>query len=499
MASGEQAKGKDVLARSTRFGVSFNFYGGASWEQAELSRTLAAVDIPILEIRGCAYPEMARAEQVRQARLGGIETVVFLDSHVTATLADIELLVERAEVHGVAIDMFSEGLECAAVSSRVIAAMIDNEERRYGNSAVDAQWSGEKVPAVPLASPWHRNGESLVPGEYLTDGEAFLWRARKASAELERVETAAIVRRPKIRFRAANVHMPKTHEPGSHFALCIPSFGRLDLDQHAQAWALEKAGMTVFQIHDCAWIDQARSWLAMQALSVGKGCFFLDHDIVFHPNDVLRLCEQALERDIVAAGAYCMRRSGKNIIGSLDVEPGFQQWFEGGSTLPAFYSGLGFAAVPHDVLDEIELPTLASSALSWGLRGDHARSLHTRSIRPWFALDCSTGFYAGEDVSFCNRVHDLTVKMHAREPGFEPEWGMTHSGRPARVFIDTRVRIMHRGQYDYGIEDAGIVVPRIESMKAILTGSRKEAREILINALELPVDVKLDMQEFPEA
>src|SRR6185369_15651610 len=83
-------------------------------------------------------------------------------------------------------------------------------------------------------------------------------------------------------------------------------------------------------------------------------------------------------------------------------------------------------------------------------------------------------------------------------PGYDPQWEMTHSGRPARVFLDSRVRIFHRGSYDYGIEDAGIVVPRIQQLETTMTASRKEARDILINALDLPVDVKLDMQEYPE-
>jgi hypothetical protein len=477
-----------------RFGVSVSHYGGASWHMAELENELARRGIPILNIRGCAYPEMARAEQVRQARIANVGTLVLLDPHVDASVEALVELVETAEESGVALtnDVGSPwALECAAIRLDVIDAMVRREERTYVNCAVDAAWGGEKVPAVPLANPWHRNGESLSPGAYLSDSEAFLLRAQRAGANVIQHWPTHPVASHRKRMRARVTPGTVEGQIGSHFALCIPTYGALDHDQQASVFALEKAGMMVCRLHDCPWIDQARGWLAEQALAAGRGVFFLDHDIVFQPNDVLRLCEQALERDAVVAGAYCMRRSGKNVIGAFDLPPGPLTFFEGGDTHPAHYSGLGFAAIPKSVLLAIERPSLVSQALSMGL-GTPTR------IRPWFALDVSTGFYAGEDVSFCNRVHDLSVQMLPAEPGFESEWRLTHSGRRARVFLDSRVRIFHRGSYDYGIEDAGIVVPRIESMQSLMTESRKEARAILINALELPTEVKLDMQDWAQ-
>lgn len=478
-----------------RFGVSISHYGGIGWKLAELEREIERRKIPILEIRGCAYPEMARSEQVRQARISGIETLVFLDSHMEATIDALEELVSVAELHGVCSTNERDSpwaLECAAFRRDVIEAMIREEERRYQNSAVDAMWGAEKVPAVPLASPWNRDGSPLVPGQYLTDGQAFMERARLTGANIVQHHPDGVKsNRRRVLGRAANTERPVTPEPGSAFALCVPSFGALDLDQRAAVFALENVGMTVFGLHDLPWIDQARSWLTERALGVGKGVFFLDHDIVFQPNDVLRLCEQALERDAVVAAPYCMRKSGRNIIGSFDVPPGPLRFFEGGETLPAFYSGLGFAAVPASVLERISLPALESRALSTSVGWGHR-------VRPWYGLDCSTGFYAGEDVSFCNRVHDLAVRL--RDEGEDgPDWVLSHSGRPARVFLDSRVRIFHRGNYDYGIEDAGIVVPRIQALESVMTASRSEARSILVNALDLPVDVKLDSQEFSAA
>lgn len=489
---------------TTRYGVSLPTYGGISLVHAELRRELRRRGVEALELRGSPYPEMARAEAVRQAVASDVEVLVFVAPTMDVPVDAIEKLVAEAEREkGLALvgsDDWTRALDFAAVHRDVLEAMIEAEKARYSNSAVSNVWSGKEVPSVPLASPWNRDGSSLVHGNYLTDSEAFLIRAgRVVGSRVSRITSLdAVDRRPKIQFREANVGAPVGADPGSAFALCMPTFGSLDRDQTVLVAELERAGMTVLQIHDCPWIDMARSWLAERALSLGKGVFFLDHDVLFDPNDVLRLCEQALGggrqvgrqgEDLtdcrpahppacsVVAGAYCMRKGGKSIIGALDVPPGEVTWFEGGSTLPALYSGLGFAAIPRNVLEGIHLPKLWAHELN-------------RSIRPWFALDCSTGFYAGEDVSFCNRVADLTVRQRGAE-----EWDMTHSGRPARVFIDTRVRLGHVGSYVYGIEDVGCVVPRYRKLVLTAVGSKKEAREMLVAVDQLPAEDRVAMLE----
>ncbi len=478
-----------------RYGVSIAHYGGESWAIAELENELARQGRPILNIRGCAYPEMARAEQVRQARIAGVGVLVFIDAHVETSVQAIEELVAVAEQHGVAVAHESPwSLEAAAFSSDVLESMVRDEGQRYQNSAVDVMWGSEKVSSVPLASPWNRHGTSLEPGCYLTDSEAFLYRARRAGASVATHFPSGLrARRRRCYGSGHNLDRGMTHEPGSYFALCIPSFGTLDQDQQRAVAILERAGMTVFRMHDCPWIDIARSYLTEKALSVGKGVFFLDHDIIFDPNDVLRLCEQALDRSAVVSGAYSMRKGGRSIIGSFDVKPGPMKFFKDGETLPAYYSGLGFSAVPESVLVGMGLAKLSCRALSMLMPGDSGL------IRPWYALDCSTGFYAGEDVSFTNRVHDLSVKLRdAGSAEHEPQWEMSHSGRPCRVFIDTRVRLAHRGSYDYGLEDVGIVVPRFETMESVNVVSRAEAKQALLSAGALPVEVMVEAREFPD-
>src|SRR5262245_7706103 len=295
-----------------RFGVTTPYYGGATFDGAEMTRALARRGVPTLQIRGCAYPEMARAEQVRQAIAADVEVLVFLDGHVSMSLGRLDQMVDLALDHGIVLGSphVTTALECCAIRMDIVRAMRETERRRYTNcGGVEAHWGSEKVEAVPIASPWTNERQSVQPGFYLTDSQAFLHRAKAVSGltPCDWLEVPITPRR--IRYRSFNVDAPITDEPGSRFALCLPTFGALDLKQIDLVAELERAGMTVFQIHDCPWIDIARSYLTERALDIGKGVFFIDHDIHFEPNDVLRLCEQALERDAVVAGAYCMRMS----------------------------------------------------------------------------------------------------------------------------------------------------------------------------------------------
>lgn len=463
-----------------RYGVTTTSYGGMSLYHARLMRELIKDGVPIVAIQGCPYPEMARAEQVRRALASDIDVLVFLDSHIDVDYTAVKKIATKCFETGDIVlrkGMFwEEALEFAAVPRSILEAIVADEAR-----LVDTTWAGKSVPAVPIASPWKRDGSSLTSGVYLTDSEAFIARAiNVVGARIDQISLPAYSNRRPIVYDEVNTTAPITDEPGSHFALCIPSFGALDPDQVTTVRELERVGMTVLRVHDCPWIDHARGSLAERATELGKGVFFLDHDIQFLANDVLRLCEQALSREAVVAAAYCMRKSGANLIGAFDLPPGPLEFFKSGSTEPAFYCGLGFAAIPRTVFTRMGLPLLWSHPLQ-------------RKIRPYFALDCSTGFYAGEDVSFCNRVHDLAITHREDE-----KWEMTHSGRQPRVFIDTRVRIAHRGVYDYGIEDVGLVVPRIEVLKTVMTKSKQEARDMLTSVLDLPVETRLDQLPFDE-
>lgn len=473
------------------WGVAVDYYGGSSWGFSRLMSEVARTKLPVFEIRGCAYLEMLRAEQVRAALEGEVEVVVFLSSSVETSLAQLTRLAARARESGHAVTAYGLDnlFDCCAIPVALLRQMHQAEQRRYSNSAVVMAFNGDATNAgSPLASPWNRDGSPLSDGLYLTESAAFFTRLRLAGGVVEDMTLDIKSKAPLWRTRFMQGKPPGA-EVGTHFALCIPSYGAMDLDQRSLVFALENAGMSIIEIHGYPRIDMARSWLAQRALEQGRGVFFLDHDILFHPNEVLRLCEQALESKALVAGAYCMRRSGRNIIGCLDVDPYSKvTFFKGGSTQPAVYTGLGFAAIPADLLDEVaerhQLEPLLSDDLG--------------ELVPWFALDCRTGYYAGEDVSFCNRIQDLEIELML---GTEtnPQWSTKRAtkNKAARIFIDTRTRLAHRGVYDYGIEDVGLIVPRLGTCELTAYETREEAEAGLKSVLEEPLEQRMDMQYGP--
>lgn len=477
-----------------RFGIAISYYGGMSWAMARLERQAVAADVPLLGVRGAAYPEMARAEQFRQAMLGDFDVLVMLDANVQADLGDLTELVKRAETYGfAAIDQCdARPLACSAVRLDVLRAMAAEESGARGEQTVKSLWNGEEIMSAPLASPWKPNGQPIISGLYATEGQAFVKRA-SAVTDLWTSSASAGVAIPELTIRGRVKVGIESTEPGGQFAVCVASFGALDHDQQRSLAALEAAGMMTAVIHDCPWIDMARSWLAEQALAAGRGAFFVDHDILFDPRDVIALCAEALERNCVIGAGYSMRKPGRHMIGAIDVRNHERtRFFEGGSVVPAFYTGMGFTAVPASVLESIDVPSLHSSPELEPMVGESTgpRKIGLGPLRPWFGLDCSTGYYAGEDVSFCNRVHDLDISIAGGD------WVLRHSGRKARVFMDTRIRVGHRGVYDFHLEDVGVIVPLKKQLDMVAFEKRAEAAEFIrlasseesVSALPFPED-----------
>lgn len=227
------------------------------------------------------------------------------------------------------------------------------------------------------------------------------------------------------------------------FLVGIPYYGGVD-NEHARAVReLIQLPEThdLMEIHGCPYIDIARSVLAKKALDEGyDGIFFVDHDIIFDPAQAAPMIEEAVQRGAVVAGAYSMRRPGHQMIGALQCEEGQAlnvTFFEGGGLHPAVVVGMGFCAIPRAALEQVQerlaLPEVKSS-------------FYDRPIYPWFALRTDADAYCGEDVSFCRRCHE--------------------SGVP--IYIDTRVKLYHKGAYSYSLEDCGIVVPNARQLKMTL-------------------------------
>jgi hypothetical protein len=137
-----------------------------------------------------------------------------------------------------------------------------------------------------------------------------------------------------------------------------------------------------------------------------------------------------------------MRSPGSKMIGGIDTakfekeQPGKKVvFFDGGGIYPALYLGMGFTAIHKDVLEKLA-PTLP--ILDNGVTH--------QKIRPYFSLIQEDGKYYGEDVSFCLRAARIG----------------------ARIDMDTRLRVWHKGSYTYGLEDCGIVVPFLNRLEGVL-------------------------------
>lgn len=218
------------------------------------------------------------------------------------------------------------------------------------------------------------------------------------------------------------------------FVIMTPYWGNPDWDNREPIAALEKHfGCLHIITRNCAYIDVARSAIVEGALTTtdAEVFVFIDHDIIFHPSEVVSLVNNCHESDYdVLGGAYGQRKHK----GMLFVDPVKTNSID-------FYSeglhecnviGLGFSAIKRHVFETLRetLPRVKSGILSHDF---------TPYFLPYIDED---GFYVPEDISFFNKV---------KQAGF-------------KIGIDAARRIKHRGVYDYRIEDSVMEVPEQHSV-----------------------------------
>ncbi len=257
------------------------------------------------------------------------------------------------------------------------------------------------------------------------------------------------------------------------YLVATPYWGALDQEHQDCVLALRRQYPALqkqcYRVNGCAYIDIGRATAAQAALDGGfDGLFFIDHDILFNPADVVGLMRQAVEQQTVCFALYSMRASGKRMIGCFAEGTKEADCFADGKLYPGRDGGLGFAAIPRAVLervgrDMIEVETgfskvkpmfaLRSGTPDWtelydamvkrGLLPPEMKGIgSTREAVREIVKEQSGGWYSGEDISFFSRV---------RSAGFLP-------------LVDTRPRIVHKGSYRYMLEDVQVVVPRAESL-----------------------------------
>lgn len=222
------------------------------------------------------------------------------------------------------------------------------------------------------------------------------------------------------------------------FAVMIPYWGGIDHQHLACVRALEKTGVPILTSQNIPYIDMARSFLVEQtreAVPGAKVLVFIDHDILFVPSDVRLLAEHCYGGPYAVLGAsYGKRRPRDGLVGlPTDLETPLTFYQPG--LVEARFVGMGFTAIDIAVFEKLDVsmkrylcPTVPAQD----------------GIRPYFRhmLEEGTNYYHGEDISFCRR---------AQAAGF-------------KVGIDLEPRLLHRGTYDYALEDAGNCVPQNETL-----------------------------------
>lgn len=251
-----------------------------------------------------------------------------------------------------------------------------------------------------------------------------------------------------------------------------------------QALARHPRILHIAEISGCPYICIGRSTLAEASLKAdAEGLLFIDHDILFDMEGVDQILESCDQTRAVVGGAYSMRSPGSKMIGGINVKKVDRPvvFFKGGGLYPADYLGMGFTAIHREaflkmsayadaqharrqaivaelqaLLQSMYEPNAERSSLLLAdlipeLRDNDLPFLNNgvtnTSIRPFFSLLQEEGLYFGEDVSFCRRAERAGVEL----------------------FMDTRLRLSHKGSYTYTLEDCGLVVPLLDSLTGVIS------------------------------
>lgn len=207
-------------------------------------------------------------------------------------------------------------------------------------------------------------------------------------------------------------------------------------------------------------VDRARSMCATEFLLDHPDTDVLlqvDSDICFAPEDAIRICELAMERDVVA-GQYVTRGKGKfcyptALIGNdRRVEYG-----PGSKPVKALKVAGGFHAVHRRVFERLAQDTERMPMLNASIKAERFYPFY---IPMWAPDQTGELTYLSEDWALSHR---------AREAGFG-------------VWVDPSVHLLHMGQHAYRLED--MLTEELPTQWVALT--RKQGGAYLREAAETP-------------
>lgn len=218
----------------------------------------------------------------------------------------------------------------------------------------------------------------------------------------------------------------------------VPVGGPIVPDCEQALQELERRGYQVRRVPGYAAIDVARNEIASGALSDGfEETMWIDSDIVFHPDAVEQLRAHQLP---ICCGIYPKKGQRKL---AVHVLPGTEQIVFGrdGGLVEIQYAATGFLHVRREVYETMQ------SQLQLPVCNRRFGTPVSPYFMPMIVDEADDPWYLGEDYAFCER---------ARRCGYQ-------------VLADTRIRLLHFGQYGFSWEDAGGSFERFASYNYRLT------------------------------
>jgi hypothetical protein len=194
----------------------------------------------------------------------------------------------------------------------------------------------------------------------------------------------------------------------------------ISLARFAQAAPQHGIDIQIGSICGCSVVSRARNLLAQDMLeSDCTDLMFIDSDINFEPEDILRLLAWTSDpKKGIVAGVPRTRSTDKVYIATLDYDENEELTMNGMGLVRAKRVATAFMMIRRDVFE-----TLDAAHPEWRYYDERTK----RTVPCMFDFMKTDEGYIGEDFLFCDRV---------REQGFD-------------VWIDPTIKLGHMGVQEY--------------------------------------------------
>lgn len=204
-----------------------------------------------------------------------------------------------------------------------------------------------------------------------------------------------------------------------HVTIAVPCMDMVKTDFMASLMGLKNNGNTSIAIEAGSLVYHSREKLLVSAMDHNADfIFFIDSDMKFEPDTLLRLMEDAVENDLDMVSGLCFRRS-------FPTSPTMAKAMEydfNAETKESKINVPNYTDYPKDQLFEVACSGLACTLIRMDAICEVIKNEKMSPFQPLFGLS--------EDYSFCIRMKAAKKKM----------------------WVDSRIKIGHIGQFIYGEE-----------------------------------------------